>query len=880
MGETQTQPALSPAPSAPSAPSGAALVSLRVRGLAGRGMPRRLGPILGPFAHRFLDHIPFPADMAARLKELEQQGAVVVYVHRARNPVEHLALSRVVERDGLPRARYVGGLGVVGLQPFWLFPAFIKGGWRTAAREEQLLERCVQAGQPAEVFLRRPMTLLSTTSALRARFMEVLVRAQRSLERPIVLVPIFLALKQRPGKLEPTPLDAIFGTVEEPGLLRALGRVLVAGETARFEVSEPVELLSFVKEHQQQADDVVAKKVRWSILHHLARVERVAHGPPMKSQERMREDVLRDPSLRKHIAELATSTGLSPALLEKKARGLHDEIAARFDVDVARFLSHVLDIVWNRIYDGVHFDMAEIDKLRAAARRGPLVLVPSHRSHVDYLVMSQVMLKAGLLPPLVAAGDNLSFFPLGPIFRRGGAYFLRRSFKGDPLYAAVFRAYVRRLFIEGFTQEFFIEGGRSRTGKTLPPKLGLLSMLVDAYLESREDDAMFVPCHIAYERVIEAGAYVGELGGKKKEKESAAALVKTAGVLRGRYGRVYVTFDEPISLAEHLASRGLSRERIHDDDKRLAVQTLGHKIVYGINRSGVVTSTSIVATALFGFRRRGLDEEILLRGAALLVEHLDRKPAGSVRWQPGLREPGPAGEDIAAHLRAAVERLVADKLVVRAHAGERVLYQMSPEATFPLDTFKNQLLHHFVPEAIVATALRAAGGRKDTFVPREKVKAAAHALSRVFKLEFIYQVGASFDELFEEAVQTAVGAGLLDEREGTLGLATDDARMARRFAASLIANFVEAYHACFVGLPRVLPKDEKLLVTTLLEALKAHVLAGEVVCAEAASKAIVENAVALLRELGIVAGGAIVEEKRPLLDEMTALLAAARPPRA
>ena len=683
------------------------LVPKNVRGLAGRGMPRRMGPLLGPFAHRFLDHIPFPAAMAERLKALHGEGAVLVYVHRARNPVEHLALSRVVAREGLPQARYVGGLSVLGLQPFWRLPAWLSLFGTKPAREELLLQRCVQAGLPAEIFLRQPLTLLTTKTSTRARFVEVLVRAQRKMTRPIVLVPCFLAMKQRPGNFEPTTLDAIFGTVEEPGLLRALGRVLAAGDNARFEVSEPVDLRAFVHERTPQSDDVIAKKVRWSILHHLARVERFAHGPPLKSQARMREELLRDHSLHQQIDRLAASTAVPRLALEKKARKIYDEIAARFDVDVTRAYSKILDVIWSRIYDGIHYADEDIERLREAARRGPLVLVPSHRSHVDYLVMSQVMLKAGLLPPLVAAGDNLSFFPLGPIFRRGGAYFLRRSFKGDPLYAAVFRAYVRKLFVEGFSQEFFIEGGRSRTGKTLPPKLGLLSMLVDAYLESREEDAIFLPCHISYERVIEAGSYIGELAGKAKQKESAGALVKTAGVLRGRYGRVYVTFDEPLSLKEHLAQRGVARATSSDatiaEQRRLAVATLGHKIVYGINRCGVVTSTSLVVTTLFGFRRKGVDEDLIVAAALGLVAHLQKKPAGSVRFTPG-----ETPDD--ATLRAALGRLVEDKLLVRAQAGERVLYQMAPDATFPLDTFKNQILHHLVPEAIVATEHNATAG--------------------------------------------------------------------------------------------------------------------------------------------------------------------------
>jgi glycerol-3-phosphate O-acyltransferase len=833
-------------------------------------MPRRLGPVLGPFARRFLDRIPFPSSMADRIRALEKSGAVIVWVHRARNPVEHLALARVVAREQLPRARYVGGLNVSLLQPFRIWPTFSA----SAEREEELLEACVRAGQPAEIFLRRPLTLLSSGGAFRARFMDVLVRAQRAMSRPIVLVPTFLALKQRPGNFEPTPLDAIFGTVEEPGVLRALGRVMAAGDAARFEVSEHIDLRAVVDDNKDASDDVVAKKVRWSILHHLARVERAFHGPALKSASRMRDEVLRDPALQRVVTALSTENGLEKAMLEEQARGMYDEIAAKFDVDITRVYSSILDVIWKRIYDGIEYSQAEVDRLRDAVRRGPLVLVPSHRSHIDYLVMSQVMLKSGLLPPHVAAGDNLSFFPMGPLFRRGGAYFLRRSFKGDVLYGAVFRAYVRKLFVEGFTQEFFIEGGRSRTGKTLPPKLGLLSMIVDAYLESREDDAIFLPCHISYERVIEAKSYVGELAGKAKVKESAGGLVKSAGVLGGRYGRVYVTFDEPISLASHLAARNVARESVGEDERRAAIATLAHKIVYGINRSCVVTSTSLVAAAVLGFRKKGLDEGALVAGAKSLALHLANKPRGSVRWQPGLAVSDDA--ELEAEVRAAVARLVDDGLLIKAEAGDRVLYQVAADAVFPLDAFKNQLLHHIVPECIVATAFAAcAPGDSLAPVPRAVLAESARALSRIFKIEFIYRAGATFDELFDEAVRNAVAVGLLEDTDG--GVRTPDSKVARanqRFARSLILGYVESYRAVFAAIA----KGASSSVPALLDVLHGHALAGELTAPEAASKANVENAIALLRELHIVeANGAVVEAKRAQVGEMAALLERAAP---
>jgi glycerol-3-phosphate O-acyltransferase len=812
-------------------------------------MPTRLPAAIRLLLGRRLERVTIGADDLAMARDLATRGTIV-WVHRARNPVDHLALASVVAREALPHITFVGGLNVLALQSLPVALSRLRRGPASIRREEALLERCVRAGLSAEIFLRRPLHLLSTSSSMQARFMDVLVRVQRDQpERPMFLVPVFLGLRQRPGHFEPTALDAILGSVEEPGLLRAIGRFAAATDTARLELSEPIDLGAFVREHSATSDAVLAKKVRWSVLHHLARVERVAHGPPMKSHARLRDEVLKDPRLKAALAPLIAPQG---TLSEEKARAraarLLDEIAARFDVDVTRLLDRVLRAIWARIYDAIVVDPADLEKVRQAARKGPLVLVPSHRSHVDYLVMSQVMIQHGMLPPHIAAGENLSFFPLGPLLRRGGAFFLRRSFKGDALYAAVFRAYVRKLFKEGLTQEFFIEGGRSRTGKTLPPKLGLLSMLVDAWLESREDDAVFVPCHIAYEKIVEATSYTKELGGAPKEKESAAGLVKAASVLRGRYGKVFVTFDEPISLKQHMAQRGVDRQEASDDDDivRAATAALGHRIVWGINRAGVVTAMSLVCASLFGFRRKGVDEAWLLQGSTLLLAHIRR--VGGRRVEAGLEtDPTPV-------LRAALGKLVHDGLLHRHMADGRVLYRVDDAAWLVIDVHKNHLLHHAVSEAIVAAAVVAVGGRPDGGpLPRLEVKRVARLLSRALKLEFIFEPGVSFDALFDRAVDHAVAAGFIDDADDAITVGTDErSRAAFRFAHQLIAGFLECYAAVLSKVTTLEPGarvDERVLVAQLLETVRAGVLSGELRANESASKAPVENAVALAVEL-------------------------------
>ncbi len=847
--------------------------------LVGRGMSGRLGPLLGPLARAILDPIPYPEDAAERVRELAKRG-VIVYVHRSRNAVDYLALSRACQRLGLPEARFVGGLGVTWWQPWWRALGRRRGTRNApgdpARREEWLLQQCALAGDAAELFLRRPLTLVTTSTTYRARYVEALIAAQRELDVPIFLVPHLLALRRRLSSFEPTAADVVFGTGEEPGALRAFTRLALSRNHARWEVSDAIDLKAFVDENREQNDAVLAKKVRWALLSHLARADRAVHGPPVKTHARMREDTLKDPGLRRDFEEVASATSQDVVEVETRAKKLYDEIAAKFDIDVVRLLDPVLRLVWHRIYDGIEIDEEGIERIRRAAREGPLVIVPSHRSHIDYLVMSQALLWHGLMPPLIAAGANLSFFPLGPLLRRGGAYFLRRSFKGDRLYGSVFRAYVKRLFKDGFTQEFFIEGGRSRTGKTLTPKMGILSMLVDAFLESRQPDALFVPASISYERIIEAHSYTRELHGGEKAKETAGALLKTAGVLRSKYGRVFVNIDEPLSLAAFMQERGFDPSAHSDAEKRRFVETLGYRIAYGISRAGVVTANALVITALFGWRRRGVRRAWIDESVRLMIAHVLDVAEGRALFPAGLTE------HLEARVGAALDRLCHDGFAHREDAAGESFYRVDEGAWLELDFYKNSILHHFVPEAILATAARTLGAGPGARLERTLLRERAQALSRAFKLEFIFPVDQGFDVVFQKTVARNVERGFLLEQEDALVVPEGGhAGLGMSFSANLIAGFVEAYWGVLRHLERsaatgtAVADNEKALVLKLLDLLRADYLAGDLRCAEAVSKAVVENAVKLLVELEMlrfspqgepVLAGERADERAALLD--------------
>ena len=288
-------------------------------------------------------------------------------------------------------------------------------------------------------------------------------------------------------------------------------------------------------------------------------------------------------------------------------------------------LAVLVESIFKRIFARV--ELHDLEPVIDAAKLHPLVLVPSHRSHFDYLILSWLFYRSHLVPPQVAAGINLAFWPLGAIFRRAGAFFLRRSFDGDPLYTAVFRSYVQHLIKDGVTQEFFIEGTRSRTGKTLRPRLGMLRMVLEAYARGARRDLYLVPVGFTYERLVEEGSVAAERGGAAKQRESLLNLFRAGSVLRYRYGSVTVRFGEPISLAKHLGPDFPRRVGPGPmPDLRATTAELGVELCRRINDLITAGRSTVAATALLGPER-----ERAARGRAARARDRDRGAARAAR---------------------------------------------------------------------------------------------------------------------------------------------------------------------------------------------------------------------------------------------------------
>lgn len=430
----------------------------------------------------------------------------------------------------------------------------------------------------------------------------------------IQLVPVSLFWGRSPDKEKSVLKLLLSDTWAVAGRFQKLLIILLHGRNTLVRFGEPMSLEEIVQEHRQSQDHATRKTGRL-LRTHFRRVRQAVLGPDLSHRRTLVSDLIRTTAVREAIDETARREGVHPEKVRDRAYEYGNEIASSMSVSTIRILELLLSWLWNRIYNGIRTN--NIRQVQDVAEDHAVVYVPCHRSHIDYLLLSYVLYRNGLMPPHIAAGINLNMPLVGPILRRGGAFFMRRSFRDNPLYSAVFNEYMHVMFTRGYSVEYFVEGGRSRTGRTLQPRPGMLAMTVRSFLRDHQKPIVLVPVYIGYEKVMEGRSYMGELRGKKKKQESVVGLAKTARKLSNSFGKVSVNFGDAIYLDEALEQTrpGWKQEAAGADARPAwlanAVNDLARQVATGINSAAAINPVNLVATLLLSTERLAMDERQL-----------------------------------------------------------------------------------------------------------------------------------------------------------------------------------------------------------------------------------------------------------------------------
>lgn len=841
----------------------------------GSAMLRKVGFLLRFLSSFLFSHVLFEKRCRDNIRDAAERGPVV-YVMQSRSLLDYLYFNEAFLEHDLPLADYANGITTAWLRGplVWLKSLF---GGPPGDRPERAVQALVMDDRPVFLFLEKPKNDPEENLEFSQKYLTRLLRAQRELEEPIYVLPLLLIWEKRPDPKRAGFVEDIFGTAQSPGYFRKFigffqtfwQSFLKLGQPT-VQVSSGISLERFLNEYPEAGTSDASELLRSRLEEDFRRERHAILGPTGEPLEQFYREVIQRPELSDKIGEVANDEDIPEGKVRERVRDQLEEIAADPSLLVMKIFSSLLSLVWYRIYDGFEIDHEGLEQVREAARDSSVVLIPSHKSHIDYLVISYLFYQHGLTVPLVAAGANLNFWPLGPLFRRAGGFFLRRTFRGENLYPTVFREYLVRQMEQGYPIEFFIEGTRSRTGKLVKPKYGMLDMIVRAFASGRLESVKIVPISVGYEKVIEEGSFRRELLGAEKEEESLGQLLQTPKFLTSDYGRLYVQFSDPIDLEEYLTEHDLEPvvdETDRGDELRNLTVRLAHRVNFDINSVTVVTASGLVAAVLLNSPVRGTDRRRFLRSVGFLLNVLSRSQR-QARLSNPLEEALEHRDQVdTEHLdapsrEAIMGRAVADvvdeavglfedndqvEIVERA---DGQFYSIPDEARLELSYYRNNIVHHFVAEALLAMAIHRF---RSPAVDRAALREETLFLSRLFKYEWIYEERAEFDNVFERTLS-------FFDRCGWVSTEDDHVQIGGPFPVELhffrrmILSFLESYAivAGEVGEIDTETFERTAIVDRALERGKHDYLRGRILYHESISKPTFKNAVRLFEDWGLL----------------------------
>ena len=515
-------------------------------------------------------------------------------------------------------------------------------------------------------------------------------------DEKIILIPVSFYWGMHPDKQKSFFKIVFSQSWTVSGYFKKFFRVLLHGRSLVIKFNRPL-TLSELKDKERTVDES-SRLVSRYLRAIFRKTKKAAIGPDISHRRTLVRSLSRDKVVREEIKAQSKGDLKKKRRLNKKAFKYANEICSDINYPIVRNLQRGLSWFWNKRYDGIHIQ--NLDKIKSIADDNSLVYLPCHRSHIDYLALSYILLEKGLMLPHIAAGNNLNLPILGGIGKGGGAFFMRRSFRDNKLYSLIFFQYFKRLLQRGSSVEFFPEGGRSRSGFTLQAKPGLLSMTIRSFASLSDEKVKLIPTYIGYEKIIEGNSYLSELLGEEKKRENFLDLFKTIKDFGNFLGNAYINFGEPIDLKDFLEQKeGLKDYTIDSPLDRpiwlkKATSRLGIEVMKGINKSSAITTSSLFSLSLLTETTQSLDTKIISKRIELFIDLIKRNQNFKDVWLT---------EDSPEKIIAKTEELglINSQLI----GGEKVFRPTRNEAAL-LSFYQNNISHFFLLYSLVCLSLK------------------------------------------------------------------------------------------------------------------------------------------------------------------------------
>ena len=631
---------------------------------------------------------------------------------------------------------------------------------------------------------------------------------------------------------------------------------IVAGDVARMAEVHARFVASEASrdEHGRSAADILALQAALS----LERAERRLRGSQYKVPKFLNESLHTSGEFSRGIANLAREADARFDQMSQKTLRYLNEMAATHSPYVIDLMAGGIRWLVGKAYSGLHYDSDQLGEIYSIGQQHPLVFLPSHKSNFDHLVLQYVLYENELPPNHTAGGINMNFFPIGPILRRSGVFFIRREFKENAPYKFVLRKYIDYLLGRRFPLEWYIEGGRSRSGKLREPRLGMLAYVVDSYRGGSADDVVLVPVSLAYDQIQDVGAYAAEQQGGGKEKESFGWMLRALRSIRRRYGAIHVRFGEPVSLLAELGPPGGQGGEASTD--RLEVPKLAFEVCTRINDVTPITPISLVALALLTVGERSLSVEETMAVLEPFLDYVKRRDLPTTET---------VALDTPERVRNALDDLIAHGVVSRFDGATQTVYRVGPKQHLAAAYYRNTIIHFFVNSAIAELALVHVGKAAVTD-SSEAFYEEALRIRDLLKFEFFFSDKDEFlDEMRAELA--------LQDSEWAARLAAGDVQglllgMQPFRSHAVLRPFLEAYRVvgdlidskAFLSL---IDKDE--LLSEALSLGQQYHLQGRIQTGESVSSLLFRSAVRLAENRNLLLPGSdIIERRRAFASQL------------